>query len=443
MNPLTAPDRTLVDPLRPRRAEVGLLVLVTLVVVGAYLAASLGQGSRVPAGIGPFVAWVLGLGVVAHLAVRRWAPFASPVLVPLALLLTGLGHVVIARLGTDVPGGGDLAGLQATWTAIGIAGFVAVLVFVPRARVLERYRYLAGAGGVALLVAPLAPLVGRSINGSRIWVSLGPVNFQPGEFAKLALAVFFAGYLVDRRELLRTRLELRDLAPIAAAWIVSLGIMVLERDLGSSLLFFALFVVLLWVAAERAVFLVVGLVLFAAGAGFAVATFDHVERRVDAWLDPWDDPKGTGFQIIEAQFALADGGLIGTGLGEGEPDRIPFVESDFVFAAIGEELGLAGAAAVLMIDLSIVAAGLGIAVRSVRTFETLLAVGLTTLFGLQAFIICAGIVRLVPLTGITLPFVSYGGSSLVANYVLVALLVRLSHEARDRELAAACREEIR
>ncbi len=427
------------DPLRPRRVELGLLVLVAVVIVGAYALASLGRGSTVPAGIGPFVAWVLGLAVVAHVTNRRHAPFGSPVVLPLVLLLTGLGHVMIARLGTDVAGGGDLAGLQATWTAIGIAGYVAVLRFVPRARVLERYRYLAGAVGVGLLVLPLVPVIGRSINGSRIWVSLGPVNFQPGEFAKIALAVFFAGYLVDRRELLRTRLEARDLAPVALAWVVSLGVMVLERDLGSSLLFFALFVVLLWVAAERAVFLLVGALLFVGGAGFAFTAFDHVERRVDAWLDPWEDPKGSGFQIIEAQFALADGGLTGTGLGEGKPDRIPFVESDFIFAAIGEELGLAGSSAVLMIVLLLVATGLGTAVRADRTFDTLLATGLTTLLGLQAFIICAGIVRVVPLTGITLPFVSYGGSSLVANYVLVALLVRISHEARVRELGAASR----
>ena len=416
--------------LRPRRVELGLVILVAIVVVVAYALASLGQSASIPANLGPFLAWVLGLLVLAHLANRRLAPMADPVLLPLALLLNGLGYVMIARLGGDISGGGDLAGLQSTWTAVGIGAYIATLLLVPRVRLLQQYRYLLGLAGLGLLVTPLLPGIGREINGARIWASLGPINFQPGEFAKIALALFFAAYLVDKRELLRARLELRDLAPIALAWVGSLGVMVLERDLGSSLLFFALFVVLLWVAAERAVFLGLGLVLFGAGALFASWRFDHVADRYDIWLDPWSDPKGDGFQIVEASFALADGGLTGTGLGRGEPDRIPFVESDFIFAAIGEELGLAGSVAVLMAFLLLIGAGLRVAVEAGRTFETLLATGLTTLLGFQAFIIMGGVLRVVPLTGITLPFVSYGGSSLVANYVLLALLVRMSDERR-------------
>ena len=430
----TSRDEILRSPLlalAPRRVEAGTLVLVALVVVFAYALASFGTTDAIPANLGPFFAWMLGLGVVAHVAVRRWAAAADPVLLPMALLLNGLGYVVITRLD------GDLAALQATWTAIGIGGFVATLVLLPNIRMLEQYRYLMGAAGVGLLMVPLIPGVGREINGARIWASIGPINFQPGEFAKLALAVFFAAYLVDSRELLRNRFELRDLAPIGAAWGVSLAVMVFERDLGSSLLFFTLFVVVLWVASERWQVLAVGGALFSAGAVGAWTMFAHVQRRVDVWLAPFDDPKGAGFQIVEASYALADGGLVGTGLGRGEPGRIPFVETDFIFAAIGEELGLAGATAVLMTFVLLIGSGLRIALRADRVFEKLLALGLTTLLGVQAFVIIGGVLRVVPLTGITLPFVSYGGSSLVANYVLIALLVRLSHQQRTSQAKRA------
>lgn len=423
-------DEARVNPLlalRPRRVEAGLLAMVGIVVAVAYGLASFGTTEAIPADLGPFLLWMFGLGLLVHVAVRRWASAADPVLVPVALLLNGLGYVVITRLD------GGLAALQSTWTAVGVGGFVATLVVLPRVRVLEAYRYLLGLAGLGLLVLPLVPGFGREINGARIWASVGPINFQPGEFAKLALAAFFAAYLVDSRELLRTRLELRDLAPIGLAWAGSLGVMILERDLGSSLLFFALFVVVLWVASERWIVLAVGGALFAVGALVSWRLFDHVQKRVDIWLDPFADPKGDGFQIVEASFALADGGLTGTGLGRGEPGRIPFVETDFIFAAIGEELGMAGSAAVLMAFLVLVGSGLRIALRADRVFEKLFALGLTTLLGVQAFVIIGGVLRVVPLTGITLPFVSYGGSSLVANYVLLALLVRLSHEQRSAD----------
>jgi len=343
---------------------------------------------------------------------------------PIALLLNGLGYVVITRLD------GDLAALQSTWTAIGIGGYVVTLILLPRVRLLESYRYLLGLAGIFLLMLPLVPGLGREINGARIWASVGPINFQPGEFAKIALAAFFAAYLVDSRELLRSRLELRDLAPIGLAWAGSLGVMVFERDLGSSLLFFTLFVVVLWVASERWIVLAVGGAMFVVGAVASWMMFGHVQKRVDIWLDPFADPKGDGFQIVEASFALADGGLTGTGLGRGEPTRIPFVETDFIFAAIGEELGLAGSVAVLMAFLLLVGSGLRVALRAERVFEKLFALGLTTLLAVQTFVIVGGVLRVVPLTGITLPFVSYGGSSLVANYVLLGLLVRMSHEQR-------------
>ena len=256
--------------------------------------------------------------------------------------------------------------------------------------------------------------------------------------AKIALAIFFASYLVERRELLRMGsiklgpLHLPDpkhLGPVALAWGVSLVVLVMERDLGSSLLFFAVFVTMVWIATERTAYVILGLLLFAGGAFVSYHQFDHVETRIVAWTDPWQDPKGKGFQIIEGQFAMADGGLTGTGLGLGRPYKVPRVETDFIFAAIGEELGLAGSTAILITFLLIVASGLRIAVRARHPFEKLLAAGLTAMIGIQAFIIIGGITRVVPLTGITLPFVSYGGSSLLANYVLLALLVRISDES--------------
>ena len=421
--------RAHIAALRPRRVELGLIALIAVVVVSAYGLASLGESASVPADIGPFLAWMLGLFFAAHLAVRRFAPAADPVLLPMALLLNGIGYVMIARLGGDVEDGGDLAGLQSVWTAVGIGAFVATLVFVRRVRMLAQYRYLLGVGGIGLLALPLLP-IGIELNGARIWVSIGPVNFQPGEFAKIALALFFASYLVDTAELIKNRIELRDLAPIGAAWAASIGVMVLEKDLGSSMLVFALFVVLMWVATERTLFLGLGAGMFMAGGVVAFRLFAHVERRIDSWLDPWADPQDSGYQILQATYSMAEGGLTGTGLGRGEPDRVPFAETDFIFAAIGEELGLAGTTAILMAFLILIGSGLRIALRATRPFEKLLSVGLTTLLGIQAFIIMGGVVRLIPLTGITLPFVSYGGSALVSNYIVLALLIRLSHEQR-------------
>ncbi len=430
-----------------RRTELGLIVVVVIITAGAYALAGLGKTSEMPANIGPFLGVILALLVAAHIAVRKLAPNADGILLPLAALLNGIGYVFIVRLDEAQEETGQLAGLQSVWTAIGIAAFIATLLFVRRARDLERYRYSFAALGLFLLVLPLFPVIGQTINGSRIWISLGPVNFQPGEAAKIALAVFFAGYLVERRELLALStfrlgpLHLPDpkyLGPIALAWGVSLLVMTAERDLGSSLLFFFLFVVMLWVATGRTTYLTVGTSLFAAGAAFAYFQFSHVRERVETWLNPWPAAKDEGFQVVEASFALADGGIAGTGIGLGTPTRIPEVETDFIFAAIGEELGLLGATAVLCAYILMVGAGLRIALRADSAFDTLLATGLTSLIGIQAFIIIGGVTRVLPLTGVTLPFVSYGGSSLVLNYVLLALLLRISdNSVKPPTMAAA------
>ncbi len=412
-----------------RNAELALIVLGVLATAGAYTLGALGRTSSLPADIGPFFGVVVGLLVVAHLATRWLAPGADAVLLPVATLLNGIGYVFVARVKPD------LAGLQALYTAIGIGAYVLTLLVVRRVRDLQRYKWTFAMIGVLLLLLPLAPGIGRNINGSRIWINAGGWSFQPGEIAKLALALFFAGYLVERRELLAMATwrigplwlpEPRHLGPVLAAWGTSLVIMVFERDLGSSLLFFTLFVVMLWVATERGAYLVLGLVMFAVGALISWNQFGHVQDRVDTWLDPWADAQGTGFQLVQATYALAWGGITGTGIGLGDPTRIPLVQNDFIFAAIGEELGLLGSTAVLLGFILMIGAGLRVAVRAERPFEKLLATGLTTILGVQAFIIVGGVVRVVPLTGVTLPFVSYGGSSLLANYILLALLMRIS-----------------
>lgn len=421
-----------------RRTELGLVVFAALIVLAMYVLVSLGDNASVPANVLPFFGFVLGLLFVAHYATRKLAPNADPLLLPLALLLNGVGYVFIVRIAHDVKGARDLPGLQANWTMLGVIAYSVTLFVLKRVRLLDRYRYTFMAAGVFLLLLPLTPGLGQEINGARIWIRALGMSFQPGEFAKLALAVFFASYLVEKRELLRLgsikvgRLHLPDpkhLGPVALAWGVSLLVLILERDLGSSLLFFALFVAMLWIATERAAYLLLGVLLFAGGALFSYQRFDHVHARVQAWLNPWADPKGKGFQPIEGLFSMAEGGLTGTGLGLGRPYKVPKVETDFIFSAIAEELGLVGASAILISYLLMVGSGFRVAMRVRAPFEKLLAAGLTTLLGFQAFIIIGGVTRVVPLTGITLPFVSYGGSSLLANYVLLAILVRISDEA--------------
>ncbi len=431
-------------PVVRRNTELGLILLVIIITAGTYTLASLGTTSDLPANIGPFLGIVLALLAGAHVATRRLAPGGDGVLLPIAGLLNGLGYVWIARLDED------LAALQATWTAVGITAFVGTLALVRRTRDLERYRYTFMLVGVGLLLLPLVPVVGKTVNGARIWVELGPISFQPGEFAKIILAVFFASYLVDKREVLGmaanrlgplTLPNLRHFGPVVLAWAASLLVMTAQRDLGSSLLFFALFVVMLWVATERASYLAVSGLLFAGGAFAAWSVFDHVQRRIAIWLDPWSDVTDQGFQVVQATFALAWGGVAGTGPGLGNPDRIPLIETDFIFAAIGEELGLLGSTGVIVAYLLMVGTGLRIALRAETPFNKLLATGLTTILGIQSFIIIGGVTRLVPLTGITLPFVSYGGSSLIANYVLLALLIRISDDNASAEADAELQGE--
>ena len=418
-----------------RNGELILIILGGLVTTGAYVLASLGRLSSIPANVVPFLLVVLGLFVAAHVFTRFLAPEADGLLLSLAGLLNGLGYVFIARLDND------LAAQQAFWTFLGVGLYVVTLMVVRRSADLERYRYTLLFGGLVLLMLPLLPGIGQTVNGSRIWVRVGPAGFQPSEFAKLALAIFFASYLVDKRELFRAGTwklgplhlpEPKHAAPVLVAWGASLLVMISQKDLGTSLLFFMLFLVMLWVATERIGYLLTGLGLFLAGAYAAWTQFSHVQIRVQGWLDPWKDPRGASYQVVEAQFGLASGGITGTGPGRGYPQRVPFAETDFIFATIGEELGLLGATSVLLAFLLMIGSGLRAALGARRPFSKLLAAGLTGLLGLQAFIIIAGVTRVLPLTGVTLPFVSYGGSSLLANYALLGLLMRISDEQMDR-----------
>jgi cell division protein FtsW (lipid II flippase) len=412
-----------------RTTELGLLVLVAIIVVGAYILASLGKTGSLPVNLTPFLAIVLGLFLVGHLALRWLAPRADPVLLPIAGLLNGLGYVVIVRLNNHQ------AGLQALWTMIGFAAFVGTLVVVRRVRDLDRYRYLMAFGGVGLLMLPLVPGIGEQISGSRVWVHFGPLNFEPGEIAKVALLIFCASYLAEKGTVLAQgdrRLgpvplpDLRALGPVGLAWAVSIVIMVAEHDLGMSLLYFFLFITMLYVSTSRRRYVGAGMLLFGAAAVVTYKSNAVLHERVTIWLNPWKTFRSSGYQIVQAMYAFAAGHLVGTGLALGAPTRIPAVQTDFIFAAIGEELGLVGTVAVLAAFLLIVGVGLRIAVRAEHPFDKLLAVGASAIFGVQTFIIVSGVIRLLPLTGITLPFVSYGGSSLLTNYVLLALLLRIS-----------------
>jgi peptidoglycan glycosyltransferase len=405
-----------------------LLVVAAVIVGAAYALAGLGETASLPVNLFPFLLAIFALMAAAYFAMRQLAPNAEPTLVPIVALLNGLGYVVIARLNKD------LAANQATWTAVGVAAFAATLLFVRRAADLERYRYLLMLGGIGLLLAPLMPGIGATKNGARLWLQVGPFSFQPGELAKIALAVFFASYLVERRELLAPgslpggalAARARAIGPLVGAWALSIVVMVAEKDLGSSTLFFALFVAMLWVAAGGYLWPLLGLSMFAVGSLYAWSAFAHVQERVRIWIDPWTKASSDGFQLVQAAFAFAAGGVVGTGLARGTPQKIPAVATDLVFAAIGEELGLVGAAAVIAAFALIVVIGLRIAQRAERPFEQLLATGLTTIVGVQSFLIIGGVTRLLPLTGITLPFVSYGGSSIIANWILIALLLRIS-----------------
>ncbi len=428
-----------------RTAEAGLIVAASVLAALGVALVEFTRGNWLDAQVAiTLIVFLAGFGGL-HLSVRRWAPGASSLVLPTAAFLTAIGFIEIYRID------GDLAALQ-RWSLIVAAGAAAGLMWLIRdsgVAVFNRYRYVFLAAAVVLLLLPLLPdafpIHGATVNGSRLWVRLEVpyidrvLSFQPGEIAKVLITIFLASYLAERAEAMAVvdrrigplRMpEPRNLGPILIAAASAFLILIYQKDLGASLLLFALFVTMLYMATGRAFYVGAGVALVAIAGVMAYTGFDHVHRRVDAWLDPFAYAQGAGYQTIQGLFAMGSGSLTGSGIGLGRPDLIPAAATDFIFAAVAEELGLAGSIAVLTGFCLLFAAGFGIALRSKDRFRKYLAGGLTAVLALQAFIILAGVVRLLPITGLTLPFMSYGGSSLVANFLIVALLLRVSHEER-------------
>ncbi|MEJ7791389.1 MAG: FtsW/RodA/SpoVE family cell cycle protein [Gaiellaceae bacterium] len=379
-----------------------------------------------------YAALFLALYLVAHLVARYAVPDADSYLLPMVALLSAIGLTMIYRLDPDD------AFRQSLWIVIGVLLFGLTLLVLRRDyRILESYKYLFGVGSLVLLALPALPGIGQTINGARLWVKVGPLQFQPGELAKIMLIVFLAGYLRDKREVLAQG-RLKDFGPLLLIWGAAMVVLVQTNDLGSGLLLFGIFLAMLYVATGRALYAAGGLVLFVVGAAAIYRVFPRVESRVSNWLDPWADANGAGYQSVQSLFSIGNGGFGGTGLGrgtftttEGNP-IIPFLNTDFIYSAIAQELGLVGSAGLLLVFMLFIARGMRVALVAGDGFSKLLAAGLTFGFALQTFIIVGGVLRVIPLTGITLPFVSYGGSSVVANFVLLAGLMLVSDRANAR-----------
>jgi len=448
--PAVDPDHPLV-PVRRGRRGTELIMLVFAFALVAFAFANVGYSlkGQLPSGLAEYMAGFAVIVLIGHLAMRRWAPWADPLLLPLAALLNGLGVVMTYRLAAQgnllsVRLSPSATGIQLLYTAIGVGCFVAVLVLIRETRVLQRYTYTLGAVGLLLLALPA--LLPKSISevpgtGALIQIRLGSFTIQPEEFAKLALAVTFAGYLVAKRDVLALAgrrvlgIDLpraRDLGPILVIWAVSLLMLVFESDVGTSAVFMGLFVAMLYIATSRTSWLMLGFVMFVAGAFAASHLFSHVALRFNVWLHPFSgsNPSGNAYQPLQGLYGMASGGLLGKGLGGGQPYITPLVQSDMIFTAFGEELGLAGCMAILLIYGLIVQRGLQAAMSVKDPFSKLLTGGLSFMLALQVFVIVGGVTRLIPLTGITTPFLSQGGSSLVASWILIALLARVSDTAR-------------
>ena len=428
--------------MRARNRELVHLVLAGLVASAAFASVTIALENEVSFGSLVWVAVFGGVYLVAHLAVRRVVPYADPTLLPVVAVLTAVGLTIIYRLDPDD------ASRQAVWVVVGLGAFVGTLVWLRRDyRVLERYKYLFGVSAVALLLLPSIPGLGLEVNGVRLWVKLGPLQFQPGELAKILLVVFLAGYLRDKREALAQG-RLKDFGPLLAIWGAAMLVLVQTSDLGSALLNFGIFLAMLYAATGRALYVGAGLALFVAGAAGLYNALGRVQQRVTVWLEPWTDervPCSDGsvdfrqycdsYQLVKSLYSIANGGYGGTGLGRGTfssvagDPLIPFLNTDFVYSAVAQELGLVGAAAFLLAFMVFVARGMRIALVAQDGFSKLLVTGLTFGFALQTFIIVGGVLRVVPLTGITLPFVSFGGSSIVSNFVMLALLLLVSNRA--------------
>lgn len=415
-----------------RNLELALLCIAAPLVILLFAMIALGEGSSlswenlgVPVGI--FIAFL-----IAHLAIRKLAPGADPALLPLSFALSGIGIAFVTRLAPE------LAMRQVMWLFFGVVCMLLVLIFLKNLDRIANYKYTLMIVGFLLLLSPLLPVVGQEIYGSRIWLNIAGISFQPGEIAKILIVLFLAGYLAQNREMLSIfthRIgpfkipDLATLVPLLVMWVISLLIVIFEKDLGSALVVFFVFITMLYVATGKKTYLIIGFVLIAIGGVAAFLLFDHVQIRVDTWLNPFKDATGDGYQLVQAIFSIADGGLFGVGIGNGMSDQIPIVESDFIFAAIAEETGLLGAAGLLLLYLCFAIRGLVTAARAKSDVSSFIAVGLTASIILQAFIIVGGVTRLIPLTGLTLPFVSQGGSSLLASFIAIGFLLRCGDQS--------------
>jgi cell division protein FtsW (lipid II flippase) len=414
-----------------RNRELANLIAVGILTGLGFASVYIARQDVISAGSVSYALIFLGLYMAAHGVARIAVPWADPYLLPLAGLLTAFGITEIYRLGPSD------AFRQGFWVVIGVAAFSAtVLALRTDFRVLESYKYLFGVSAVGLLVLPALPHFGTTINGARLWVKIGPLQFQPGELAKVALIVFLAGYLREKREVLAQG-RLKDFGPLLLIWGAAMLVLVETNDLGSALLYFGIFLAMLYVATGRVLFVALGLGLFLAGAGVAYSSIARVQERVDCWLHPWNDVHGACYQTVQGSYAIANGHFGGTGFGRGTftttggTDLIPYVNSDFIYSALAQELGLIGVSAVLLAYMVFALRGFRVSVVAQDGFSKLLAVGLTFAFALQTFINVGGLLRVTPLTGITLPFISYGGSSIVSNFVLLAGLLLVSNRANE------------
>ena len=435
-------------PKRLRNLELGLLFFALGVSAVALALVQFGAQGALDLRVLSYTGGLAILTLLVHLAVRFLAPDADPFVLPIATVINGLGITMIHRL--DIAEG--IVGWQATgirqmaWTAVALLGFVAVLALVRNHRVLLRFRYLFMLAGVLLLLMPLMPGIGRPVNGATLWVQLGSVTFQPGEVAKIALAIFFAGYLLTAKDSLqvvgRYALgvrwpRLRDLGPILVVWALAMAVLVFQRDLGTSLLYFGLFLAMMFIATERFIWIVVGGGFFLAGALIAGSQIGYVQGRVEGWLNSFDadvyEQLGGSYQLVQGLFGFAEGGFLGQGLGQGQPYLVPLANSDYIVASLGEEIGLIGIFGLLALYLLLVSRGFRIGYVGTEDFGRLLASGLAVVMALQVFIVIGGLTRLIPVTGLTTPFLAAGGSSLVANWMIVALIMRLSDDTTKRE----------
>jgi len=429
-----------------RNRELVALVPVALLLTAGFTAVFIQEGTRIDNLSLIYGGYFLAICLAAHLFLRLRLPYADPYLFPLMALLAAFGLVMIYRIDES------LARDQANLFVLGLVLFALTIHFLRDYEVLERYRYLIATLGILLLLAPRLPGIGEQVNGAYLGISLGPLEFQPAEFAKICLVVFLASYLREHREVLIvgarrvagvTLPPLKHFGPLLVVWGASMFMLVFIRDLGSSLMFFAAFLALLYVATARLSFVVIGMAMFLVGAWFFATTVPHVGDRVDIWLDPYQSPQQEGYQVLQSIFAQADGGLFGQGFGQSllfipgsEPPvaLLPEAQNDTIYSLIVNEVGLFGASAVCLIYLLIAARGFKTAIIAADGFSKLLATGLTAVFAIQAFVIIGGVTRVIPLTGVTLPFISSGGSSVVANFVLLALLLLISDRAR-RQMA--------